>query len=227
MARSQGFTLKWYCGGAWRPRTFARTTIHIDPMKLVYTILPVLCAGLLFTGCQQEEAEEPTTQNNGGTGGTGGTFTPPTTSYWKINGTANSESMDAVSVSLDGTNLGVSKPFTDMGYGYCQLRIFANGNDLNIRDLVPEGGYRDFPVKTGTQWNSGDTVEVEMDVEDGNTGTQGMYFYRVDSGTLHVSKLNGKLRYTSAGVYTMSGVKYPDMQTYTYTCQLEFSQVQP
>ena len=95
------------------------------------------------------------------------------------------------------------------------------------RDLVPEGGYRDFPIATTTVWDPGDTVEVELDVQDNNSSTSGMYFYRVETGVLHVSKLNGKLRYTSAGVYTLSGVKYPDMQDYAYSCQLEFSQVQP
>ncbi len=181
----------------------------------------MLCAGLLITGCQKsdDESATPASTNNGG-GGNGG-FTPPTTSFWKINGVENSASNDAVSVNLDGNQMGLAKPFTDAGFGYCHLNVFTDNSSRNLRSEVPEGGYIDLPItKVG---GNTDSIYVEMDVD---AGSQGMFHYRVESGLVHVSKSGGKLRFTSNGVYTMSGLLYPGDE-YVYSCQMEFSQVEP
>lgn len=194
-------------------------------MKYLSFPLALLCSAIIFTGCQKEDEPAAPGGNTGG-GNTGGGFTPPTTSYWRINGIANNESMDAVSVNIAGNTLGVAKPFSDAGYGYCQLRIFTCDDDRDLRNEVPEGGYIDLPIS----WNydtTSDSVKVELDVVDGNANTQGNYFYKAASGVVHVSKSGGKLRFTSDGVLTLSGVKYPNMQDYVYTSQLEFSQVEP
>ncbi len=181
----------------------------------------LLFSVLTLAACQKEETA-PTP-----TGGSDpNAWTPPTTSYWKINGVANGSSMDAVSVNITGNNMGLAKPFPDLGFGYCQLRVFSDNNNLNIRDSVPEGGYITLPITINSTSNN-DSIRVELDVEDNNSGTQGNYFYRATGGTVYISKSGGKLRYTSNGTLAMEGVKYPDMQSYIYTCQLSFSQVQP
>lgn len=183
----------------------------------------LMCA-LVFTACEKEEA---TPDNNGSnTPPTPSGFTPPTTSYWKINGTPNSHSADLMNVNMNGRSMSLSKPFTDMNYGYCQLRVFNDNNNLNIRNDVPEGGYKIYPI-TPNSTDTNDSLRVDLDVQDQNTETNGMYFYKAMSGNIYVSKLNGKLRYTTDGVLQLSGVKYPDMQSYIYNCSLKFSQVEP
>ncbi|MBV6404065.1 MAG: hypothetical protein IT228_04480 [Flavobacteriales bacterium] len=181
----------------------------------------LLFAILALAACQKEDpAPTPTG------GGTPNAWTPPTASYWKINGVDNGSSMDAVSVSTTGNDMSLAKPFPALGFGYCQLRVFSNNNSLNIRDSVPEGGHIALPI-TIHSTSTNDSIRVELDVEDSNSGTQGNYFYRAIGGKLYISKSGGKLRYTSDGTLAMEGVKYPDMQSYIYTCQLSFSQVQP
>lgn len=190
-------------------------------MKKIFFAL--MCT-LLFISCKKEEA--PTDNNNNGNNNQPSGFTPPTTSYWQINGTNNSSSMDAVQVNIAGTSFGVNKPFSDLGYGYCSVRVFNDNWQLNIRDQVPEGGYKEYYI-TINSTSSNDSVKVELDVEDQNSSTAGNYFYKASSGKIYVSKLNGKLRYTSDGDLQMSGVKYPAMQDYIYNCELKFSQEQP
>jgi hypothetical protein len=180
-------------------------------------LLAILVVG--FTACSKESTTEDPTDPNGNGGGNNGTFTPPTSSFWTINGTANSSSMDACDADLDGGSMGVSKPFNDLGFGYCQLRVFNDNNALNIRDEVQEGGFI-----TTNSTSSNDSIRVELDVEDQNSNTAGYYFYRAIQGNIFVSKLNGKLRYTSDGVLQMEGVKYPAMSDYLYNCELNFSQ---
>jgi hypothetical protein len=185
--------------------------------------LILLLTAITLISCAKEEAE-PTPPSN--PGGGGGGFTIPTTSYWRINGTNNSTSAEIVSVNVKGNEMGLNKPFPDLNYGYCQLRVFFDNYNLEIRNLVPEGGYLTYPITI----NSGagnDSIRVQLDVQDQNSGTNGNYFYRAIGGKVHISKVNGKLRFTSDGILPMSGVKYPAMQDYIYNCQLEFSQVQP
>jgi hypothetical protein len=184
----------------------------------------VLLCMLALISCKKEESTEaPAATNTTGGGGGGGGFTPPTANMWKINGTANGGSMDAVNVNIAGTNMGVSKPFPDLGYGYCQLRIFSDNNTLDIRSEVPEGGYKAYDITTGSTWDN-QMFSVEVDVQDQGGEDAGYYFYRVTSGKVYVSKKNGLLRYTGSGVFTMEGVKYPDMSSYTYSATVEFSQ---
>ncbi len=184
-------------------------------------LLALMCIAVL-TSCQKTETEpgNNSSNNNNNNNNSNNGFTPPTESYWKINGTANSASNDAVQVDLDGGNLNLAKPFTDLGYGYCHLRVFFNGNE-NIRESIEEGKYKAFPVTITTSSSVTDSIRVELDVEGG-----GNYFYRATAGVVYISKKDGKLRFTSKDKLPMSGVKYPDMQSYSYNCELEFSQTE-
>lgn len=185
------------------------------------TLLALMSVALLVS-CQKTETTpgNNNSNNNNNNNNNSNEFTPPTESYWKINGTANSGSMDAVQVDLYGGNMSLAKPFTDLGYGYCHLRVFFNGNE-NIRESIEEGKYKAFPVTISTGSTVTDSIRVELDVDGG-----GNYFYRATSGVVYISKKDGKLRFTTKAKLPMSGVKYPDMQSYTYNCELEFSQVE-
>lgn len=183
----------------------------------------ILLAGIaIISACKKEETNTNNTNNNNTNNGQ---FVPPTENFWKINGVGNGQSMDAVQVNINGDQMGVSKPFSDLGYGYCSLRVFSDNYEKNFRDEVPEGGFKEYFISTtSTRYN--DSIRVELDVQDGNSNTQGNYFYRAESGKVYISKKNGKLRYSSNGVYQMKGVKYPNMQDYSHSCTLEFSQEQ-
>jgi hypothetical protein len=187
-------------------------------------ILLIALSCILFTACEKEETTPDNNSNN--TPPTPSGFTPPTTSYWRINGTNNSTSGEVVQVNILGNNMGINRPFTALNYGYCQLRVFNDNNNLNIRNEVPEGGYKEYFI-TGNSTSTSDSLRVDLDVTDQNSETNGMYFYKALSGKIYISKLNGKLRYTSDGTMQVTGVKYPDMQSYIYNCNLEFSQVEP
>lgn len=193
-------------------------------------LFAALCCAITFVACEKEEETTNQNQNNnnggGGGGGGGGGFTPPTADFWRINGTANSGSAEIVSVNMAGTEMGINRPFPDLGFGYCQLRVFTYNNTINIRNDVPEGEFRAYTITTGDTFDT-ELLRVELDVQDQNSSTNGQYFYRATGGTIYISKLNGKLRYTASGTLQMEGVKYPNMQDYIYTCQLEFSQGQP
>jgi hypothetical protein len=189
--------------------------------RILFTLL-CICA---LISCKKEE-DSTDNNNNGNNNQTPSGFTAPTSNYWKINGTNNSSSAEIVSVHMNGRSMGINRPFTDLNYGYCQLRVFNFNNNLNIRDDVPEGGYKIYPI-TPNSTDTNDSLRIDLDVQDQNTETNGMYFYKAMSGNIYVSKLNGKLRYTTDGVLQLSGVKYPDMQSYLYSCSLEFSQAEP
>ncbi len=190
-------------------------------MKKIFFAL--MCT-LVFLSCKKEETPSDNNNNNGNNNPPTG-FTPPTESYWRINGTANSSSAEIVQVNLDGSFMGINRPFTNLNYGYCQLRVFNDNNSLNIREQVPEVGFKEYFI-TPNSTSTSDSIRIDLDVQDQNSETNGLYFYKGVSGKIYVSKLNGKLRYTSDGVLTMSGVKYPEMQNYIYNCELEFSQVE-
>lgn len=189
---------------------------HMKPLLILLT-------ALTLTSCAKDDAEPAAPS---GTGGPSGGFTVPTTSYWKINGTNNSGSAEIVSVNVLGNEMGLNKPFPDLGFGYCQLRVFFDDYTLDIRNQVPEGGYLAYPITINSGAGS-DSIRVQLDVQDQNSSTSGYYFYRATGGKVYISKTNGLLRFTSDAALPMSGVKAPAMQDYIYSCQLEFSQVQP
>jgi|GEM_PF-2430224 len=97
-----------------------------------------LLTALTLTSCAKDDAEPAAPSSPGGPGGG---FTLPTTSYWKINGTRNSGSAEVVSVNNLGNNMGLNKPFRALGFGCCQHGVFFDDHNLDIRNLVPEGGY--------------------------------------------------------------------------------------
>ncbi len=182
----------------------------------------LLLAITLFSCAKEDTAPDTPAAPSAPSGG----FTIPTTSFWRINSVNNGGSAEIVSVNVAGNNMGLNKPFPDAGYGYCQLRVFFDDPNLDIRALVPEGGSIAYPITINSDAGN-DSLRVQLDVVDQNSGTNGNYFYRSTGGKVHISKSNGKLRFSSEGVLPMSGVKYPAMQDYIYSCQLEFSQVQP
>lgn len=202
----------------------ANTNFENTYPMLFKRILFIALSCLLLTACEKEETTPGNNGNN--TPPTPSGFIPPTTSYWRINGVNNSPSAEAVQVNVLGNNMGINRPFTDLNYGYCSLRVFVDDNSWNIRNEVPEGGYKEYDI-TDHFTSSVDSVRVNLDITDNNTETNGMYFYKALSGKIYISKLNGKLRFTSDGTMQVVGVKYPDMQNYIYNCNLEFSQVEP
>ncbi|MCW5899370.1 MAG: hypothetical protein KIT10_08870 [Flavobacteriales bacterium] len=185
-----------------------------------------LLALLSCFSCAKEDSPAPPSGGNGGGGGGGGTFTPPTTSYWRINNVDNASSMDGVNVNILANQMGVNKPFPDLGFGYCQLRVFNDDSNLDVRAAVAEGGYKAYFITKNTTAHP-DSMRVQLDVQDQNSSTFGNYFYRATGGKVYVSKSGGKLRFTSDGNLSMEGVKYPNMQDYIYNSQLTFSQVEP
>jgi hypothetical protein len=185
--------------------------------------LILLLTAITLISCAKEEAE-PTPPSNPGGGGGGSTI--PTDSYWRINGTDNSNSAEIVSVNVLGNNMGINRPFSDLGFGYCQLRVFFDAPNFDVRSLVPEGGYLTYPITINSTAGN-DSIRVQLDVQDQNSSTSGNYFYRATGGRVFISKANGKLRYTTDGSLSMNGVKAPAMQDYIYNCGLEFSQEQP
>lgn len=187
--------------------------------------LTLLLLSITLFSCAKEEST-PAAPAPANTGGGGGGFTIPTSSFWRINAIDNSGSAEIVSVNVLGNSMSLSKPFPDAGYGYCQLRVFFDNYNLDIRALVPEGGSIAYPITIHSDAGN-DSLRVQLDVVDQNSSTSGNYFYRATGGRVHISKANGKLRFSSEGQLPMSGVKYPAMQDYLYSCQLEFSQVQP
>ncbi len=196
-------------------------------MKINYILSLFTCLILFVSSCTEDNTQ-PANNNNGGNNNGG--FTIPETTIWKINGTSFSPSATAVSVNLKACSMGVNKPFSDLGFGYCQLRVFFNGtmtsNEPDIRAAVPEGGHIVYDITTLGS-NRNDSIRVELDVEDQNSSSAGNYFYRAKSGKVYVSKKNGKMRFSSMGTLEMEGVKYPNMQSYSFNCNLEFSQVEP
>lgn len=191
------------------------------PMYMKHAIL-LLAALTLFSCAKEDTAPDVPAAPSA----PGGGFTIPTTSFWRINSVNNGGSAEIVSVNNLGNSMGLNKPFPDAGYGYCQLRVYFDNSNLDIRTLVPEGGSIAYPITINSDVGN-DSIRVQLDVVDQNSGTSGYYFYRATGGKVYISKSNGKLRYSSEGALPMSGVKYPAMQEYLYSCQLEFSQVQP
>jgi hypothetical protein len=151
-----------------------------------------------------------------------GTFTPPTTGYFKVDGKKNATSFDIVSDMVNGGNSTVSKPFEDFTRG--QLRVFIPGHEafgMKLIDSIAEGSYRAYPITTKSSTSSGlikDSIRVELDVV-----ASGNYFFKAKSGKVYISKKDGKLRYTSDGVLTVTGYKYLESPVVTYTRTLEFS----
>ncbi|GAA4343912.1 hypothetical protein [Flaviaesturariibacter amylovorans] len=179
---------------------------------------------LALTACKKNSSDD-TSRTDGNNNS--GSFSPPTTSYWKIKNADHMASADGVQVNLSGSSMGLAKRFDALGYNYCHLHAFFSGNpESQVRAAVPEGGYKAYPI-TRTNYTGPDSIHVEFSVDDMNSASQGNYFFRATGGRVYVSKHNGKLRYTSDGTLQAEGVKYPNMQAYSYTSNTSFSLVQP
>jgi len=183
--------------------------------KLIIALLAVST----FAACKKESTDPSNNNNNNNNNGG---FTVPTTSYYKIDGKANTSSMDAASDIMMGGNFGITKKFDDLQITTSGLRVFftksTNANGPDIMSMVPEGGYKEFPITGAPGTNSNDSIRVELDVE-----SSGYYFYKASAGKIYISKKDGKLRYTSGGTIQVSGWKYPDQTNTSFTRTVEFS----
>lgn len=171
--------------------------------------------------CTEEEAPEPNQQNNTGSGG----FKPPESNYFKINDIPTPGSADAFMPNLDATSSALSKPFPSPIDGYCNLQFNFN-QTRNIRNLIEEGKSVSFPVSTKRFLGSppdGDSVAINLTVHDQSGDDAGYYYYVAKGGTLYISKINGKLRYTIDGNIQMTGVKNPDLKEFNYSAKVDFS----
>lgn len=183
-------------------------------IKAAYFLLLALAVAC----ASKKDNPNPDNNNPNNPGG----FTPPTAGYFKVDGKTNSSSLDAVSDMVNGGNSTVSKPFEDFTRG--QLRVFIPGHEafgMKLIDSIAEGSYRAYPITTKSSTSSGaikDSIRVELDVV-----ASGNYFFKANSGKVYISKKDGKLRYTSDGVLTVTGYKYLESPVVTYTRTLEFS----
>lgn len=147
-------------------------------------------------------------------------FTPPTSLIFKIDGAEHSSSMDAVNCDINGGNVSLSKPFNSE---YAALRIrFSEAPPTttgyrNITSQIEEGKYKVFYISSNSLTRAADSVGIELD--------QVPYYYKGTTGRLYVSKLNGKLRYTTDGEITATGQKYVAGAglSGSYSKKLEFS----
>ncbi len=189
-----------------------KTLVTFPFCCLRYSTQLIMLSLLFLLSCS-----ETATNNNNNTP-TG--FTPPTKLLFKVDGVNHSPSMDAVSCSSDhGGVAGLNKPFdgeyTAVRVQFVEAPPSATGY-RNISSQVEEGKYKVFYISPDSYTRAVDSVGIELD--------RVPYYFKATGGRLYVSKLNGKLRYTTDGEITVNGTKYigPGFSG-SYTKKLEFS----
>jgi hypothetical protein len=192
-------------------------------MGLTKTItLSLLAAALTLAGCKKKEETPPASSNsNNTTGGTGGTFTPPTTNYYMIDTTNHSSSADAFSCNLNGGDVGVVKSFSNGVYSaHLHISFPQNGSSSprDINSQIAEGAYAAFDLDSVGKASNQAYLQLDFQYN-------GEYYYMsAKSGKLYVSKLNGKLRYTSDGQLNVNGPKWIGSGfQWNFTRKLKFS----
>lgn len=146
------------------------------------------------------------------------TFTPPTTSYFKVDGKACNSSADIAYDYLSGGNISISKPFNEFNRGQLWVYLMSQFAGFAIIDSIPEGGWKLFPISATSGSAVKDSLRVEVDIEG-----SGNYFFKASSGQIYVSKKDGKLRYTSKGAINLTGYKYLENPRVDYSRTTEFS----
>lgn len=186
------------------------------------SIIFLLAAILLLAGsCKKESNETASSKNTNNPGTTGGGFTPPASNYYIIDTAHHQSSMDAVSCSLGGGDVGLVKSFGNIGVYSANLHItFPQTGSSGMRDInaqVAEGAYVAFDIDSVGKASNQAAVEVDLQYN-------GEYYYlTAKTGKLYVSKLNGKLRYTTDGTLNVNGPKWASGFVWNYTRQLKFS----
>ncbi len=186
-------------------------------MKKAFLILTCLAA---FASCKKDESKTSSNNNNNGNNNNNNNgFVPPATNYWKLNSVMNTNSADAGNSNMAGNTFSVSKPFGNTS-AYSRLDLTWNSGK-KVRDMVPEGEYKEFQVAVGRDvpTSSSDSVLVQITEERGGA----YYYYYGTGGKIFVSKKNDKLRFSTNANLNMTGVKYPDMNTFNQTATTEFS----
>jgi hypothetical protein len=170
-----------------------------------------LSALVLTLGCAST-TENAATNNN--------LNNPPTTSYFKVDGTASSPSADAASVITQVC--GVTKRFTfsDGSSVNGALQItFHNTNSSYLSNDVAEGSSRTCYITQKNYTDSKDSVQVLLEIDN---YPKGIYDLKASSGRIFLTKKNDTLRCTSDGVLTVTGKNnLPPEETQTRT--VEFS----
>lgn len=170
---------------------------------------------MVFSSCKKENSNDPINPNNP----TGGDFTPSTTNYWKLDGTTNLESADAGRANLLGNNFGVSKPFGSSS-NYSNLNI-TFCDTMNIRNRIPEGGYKEFFIQKGHQFPSKGTDSALFQI---TTPKNGGYVYFYGNGDkLYISKKNNKLRFSTKAAINLIGSTNTNINVFNQTGTTEFS----
>lgn len=177
---------------------------------------------LVLASCKKDEpTPEPTptpTTNPSG-------FTPPTTNYWEIGGLANDGSANILSCGLNASHTGLSKHFPSPINGFCHISFDAQ-DGTDIRSQITEGGYKAFNIAKKRElgaWPTGDSIAVNLTVEDFEGSDAAYYYYVAQGGKLYISKLNGKLRYTTDGSVNMIGSSNADINSFAFNTTVHFS----
>ncbi len=179
----------------------------------------LIIGSLSIYSCKKEDNK---TNNNNPTTNT---FTPPANMYWKVNSQDFDGSADALNINLDGASVGLSKPFSKLNFGYCNLGLsyYKNTNVANIMDSVKEGEYVKYPISKSTTSFGKDSITVQITVQGDAGGGNSVYYYWATGGYIYVSKKDGKLQYTSDGTLKLIGFKYLENNNFKYNLETSFS----
>lgn len=167
---------------------------------------------LAFACAKKESDPNPSNPNNPAT------FTPPTVSYFKVDGKACNSSADIAYDYMSGGNISVSKPFNEFNRGQLRVYLMSQFAGFAIIDSIPEGGWKLYPISATSGSSVKDSIRVEVDIEGG-----GNYFFKASAGQIYISKKDGKLRYTSKGAINLTGYKYLENPRVYYSKTTEFS----
>ena len=161
-------------------------------MKKIICILSLCTVCLL--ACKTNSPVTPNDSN--------GSFTPPTTSYFIIDGTYNTMSGDAPHVKFV-TGVRVTKPFYFSGGKKINgaLQISFPYNSAVITD-IPEGTSKSYYISEENKSDSKDSVKMNLQMDE---YPKGVYLLLAKSGKIYMSKKNDTLQCISDGVLTVSG----------------------
>lgn len=174
--------------------------------------ISILFLGLAFACAKKESDPNPSNPSNPSS------FTPPTISYFKVDGKPCNSSADIAYDYLSGGNISISKPFNEFNRGQLRVYFMSQFSGFAIIDSIPEGGWKLFPISSTSNSSVKDSIRVEVDIEGG-----GNYFFKANSGQVYISKKDGKLRYTSKGAINIKGYKYLENPRVDYLRTTEFS----
>jgi hypothetical protein len=186
----------------------------------------ILCAVAVIITFLSSCSKKTSSSNNG-------SFTPPTTNFLKLDAKEHDSASAYISYGTSNQTYYISRAnFTNPSYippvtniygftmqitGLTYTNSSQYPNYMDMHDSIPEGQYKKYTLsgvdegshRLGFSMYATTVISETYTTSTGNASAPDTYYL---TGNIYVSKLNGKLRFTTDGVITLTNTNNSVLQ---------------